>query len=148
MPDERRWIGAAVTLGVGAPLIAGLGLLMTLLASLLIGRFLPQWAFLALWTLGLIGTCVPLWYLVGRCVDVGAWRTLLLGIGAASLAAIASYVLGAVTQAIRPGINGMAGTAWVFLGYLLGFTCLMCLVMGAIAIKTRESREAPVRTHA
>jgi hypothetical protein len=81
-------------------------------------------------------------------VEVGAWRTLLLGLGVASLAAIASYALGEVTQAIRPGINGMAGTAWVFLGYLLGFTCLVCLVMGAIAIRTRRLAEISVPTRA
>jgi hypothetical protein len=135
-------------LGVGAPFIAGLGLVVTLYASLLVGGFLPQWAFWMLWTGGLIGTCVPLWYLVSRCVNVGAWRTLSLGLGTASVAAIASYALGAVTQAIRPGINGMAGVAWVFLGYLLGFTCLVCLVMGAVAIRTRHSGGMSVPTQA
>jgi hypothetical protein len=79
-------------------------------------------------------------------VEVGAWRTLLLGLGVASLAAIASYALGEVTQAIRPGINGMAGTAWVFLGYLLGVTCLVCLVMGAIAIRSRRLAKISVPT--
>jgi hypothetical protein len=141
MRDERKWIAAAAVLGVGAPLIACFGLVVTLCASLLVGRFLPGWAFSMLWTVGLVATCVPLWYLVRRCVRVGAWRTLLLGLGMASLVAIASYVLGAVSQAVRPGINGMAGTAWVFLGYLLGFTCLACLVMGAIALRTTHSAE-------
>jgi hypothetical protein len=133
---------------LGAPLIAGLGLVVTWEVSVLVGRFLPLWAFWMLWTSGLIGSCVLLWYLVRRCVNVGSWRTLLLGLGVASLAAIASYTLGAVTQAVRPGINGMAGIAWVFLGYLLGFTCLLCLVMGAIAIRTRHSAQGPVPAQA
>jgi hypothetical protein len=79
---------------------------------------------------------------------VGAWSTLLLGLGVASLAAIASYALGAATQAIRPGVNGMAGTAWIFLGYLLGLTCLVCLVMGAIAVRIRHPAEVSVPTQA
>lgn len=132
---ERRWIAAAAALAVGVPLIAGAGLALTMVATALLGRFLPVWGFWSLWAAGCVATAVAVWFLVRRCVRVGGWRTLGLGVGAGMIIPIASYALGAVTQAVRPGVNGMAGIAWEFLAYPFGLALLLALIMGAIAIR-------------
>lgn len=132
---ERRWIVAAAVLAAGVPLIAGVGLALTMVATALLGRFLPGWGFWLLWLGGCGATAVAVWFLVRRCVRIGGWRTLGLGVGTGMIIPIASYTLGAVTQAVRPGANGMAGIAWEFLAYPFGVSLLLALVMGAIAIR-------------
>jgi hypothetical protein len=132
-------------LAAGIPAAVCVGTGVTLALSLLIGRYLPEWAFAALWLAGASATCLLLWLLVARCVAAERWRALLPGIGVAGVAAAACWTLGAVTQAIRPGVNGMSGIGWIIIGYALAAAAIVGLVMGAIAIRFGRGHPASPR---
>jgi hypothetical protein len=129
--------------GVPAAVCVGAGATLTL--SLLIGRYLPGWAFAALWLAGASATCLLLWLLVARCVEAERWRALLPGVGVLGAAAAASWILGALTQALRPGVNGMAGIGWIIIGYVLAAATIVELAMGAIAIRLVAGHSASLQ---
>jgi hypothetical protein len=136
IPEEHRGLVAALALGAGVPFAVFVGLGLTLGASLIIGRFLPEPAFTIMWLLGSVATCVMLWFLVRAVARAGGWRSLAYGLGAAAIIAAASYALGVLTQSVRPGVNGMAGIAWILLGYVLGLSVIVALIMGVVAMRS------------
>jgi hypothetical protein len=144
--DKNRWIVAAAALAVGVPVVTVVGAILTSITGAILGLVTfgspPAWALPTMLVAGCLETCVLLWLLVERCVRVGSWRTLVLGLGGVGVFAVASYALGALTQAFAPSPNGMAGLAWIILGYLLGILVIVGFVMGAVAIRVNTARLA------
>jgi hypothetical protein len=143
--NSRQWVVAAAALAVGVPVVTVIGAILTSITGAIVGLLTfgspPTWTLQALLVAGCLETCVLLWFLVGRCVRVGGWRTLGVGLGGVGVFAVASYALGTLSQAVAPpSTNGMAGTAWIVLGYLLGVLIVLAFIMGALVIRIDVAR--------